>query len=217
MLITLPNAFGDATTNLAIDAALLETIPEGLAAFRHYAWLEPAFTFGKTQTYSEVKAATPSDAALCRRLTDGGILDHRDDWSFALVSHNSLPCTALLEKNKSEEIHLAVQKALATLNIKAQLSNTPSGPCLVNSKGQQLTTITAASSKQAYLIEGSINRATLPDTFDFTSFEKNLLTQISNALDITQGKLEDIRPLFKSEYIEREKLRFSGQEWNQQC
>ena len=36
MLIALPNAIGDAATNMAIDAALLAHMPVGLAAFRHY-------------------------------------------------------------------------------------------------------------------------------------------------------------------------------------
>jgi lipoate-protein ligase A len=217
MLITLPNAFGDATTNLAINAALLKTMPEGLAAFRHYAWLEPTFTFGKTQSYSEAKAASPEGATLCRRLTNGGLLDHRNDWSFAFVSHNSLPCTALLEKTQNVKIHLAIQHALSALNTNTQLIKTEKEEHLINSEGKQIAVVTAAHSEQDYLIEGSIDRGTLPDSFDFASFEKNLLTQISSTLNIAQGKLEDIRPLFKSEYIESEKLRFSGNDWNQQC
>ena len=54
MFIALPNAFGDAATNMAIDAALLADMPVGLAAFRHYGWQEPAATFGYTQQYHKV-------------------------------------------------------------------------------------------------------------------------------------------------------------------
>ena len=54
MLIALPNAYGDAATNMAIDAAILEGLPKGLAVFRHYGWLEPAVTFGYAQSYESV-------------------------------------------------------------------------------------------------------------------------------------------------------------------
>ena len=54
MFIALPNAFGDAVTNMAIDAALLANMPVGFAAFRHYGWQEPAATFGYTQQYHRV-------------------------------------------------------------------------------------------------------------------------------------------------------------------
>ena len=49
MLVVLPNTFGDAFTNMAIDAALLDTIPSGAALFRHYGWTEQSLTFGNSQ------------------------------------------------------------------------------------------------------------------------------------------------------------------------
>ena len=86
MLIALPNAFGDAATNMAIDAALLAHMPVGLAAFRHYGWQEPAATFGYTQQYHKVVTELASGYApiepaevrttLTRRMTGGGIVDH---------------------------------------------------------------------------------------------------------------------------------------------
>ena len=62
MLITLPNALGDAATNMAIDSSLLESIPSGTAVFRHYGWTEPSFTFGYTQRYKEVQPTTTVDS-----------------------------------------------------------------------------------------------------------------------------------------------------------
>ncbi len=56
-LIILPNAFGDAATNMAVDASLLYTLPKGIAAFRHYGRTEPAITFGYTQRIAEIQAA----------------------------------------------------------------------------------------------------------------------------------------------------------------
>jgi len=72
MFVTLPNAFGDAATNMAIDAALLDTLPERTVAFRHYGWTEPCRTFGYSQRHGEVAAHTPDGVTLCRRMTGGG-------------------------------------------------------------------------------------------------------------------------------------------------
>ena len=53
-LLRLPNSLADASTNMAIDAALLKSIPAEVALFRHYAWSEPTITFGYTQKWVEV-------------------------------------------------------------------------------------------------------------------------------------------------------------------
>ncbi|MFT5837153.1 MAG: lipoate-protein ligase A, partial [Candidatus Azotimanducaceae bacterium] len=125
MLIALPNAFGDAATNMAIDAALLETLPAGLAAFRHYGWLEPAATFGYAQIISEVEKTTGGDLALCRRLTGGGIVDHRNDWTYALVIHTSLPCATSPATHLYEQIHRAISTTLKALQIENSLAPCP--------------------------------------------------------------------------------------------
>ena len=95
MFIALPNTFGDAVTNMAIDAALLANMPVGFAAFRHYGWREPAVTFGYTQEHHKVVSELESgnapielaqtSATLTRRMTGGGIVDHRNDWTYALI------------------------------------------------------------------------------------------------------------------------------------
>ena len=133
MLIQLPNALGDAATNMAIDAALLETIPEGLAIFRHYAWLEPAATFGyalaHAQVVSELTAGTHSSApphtALIRRLTGGGIVDHRNDWTYALALDRSLPCTRQPATQLYRQLHQAISQTLTALGITNQLAPCP--------------------------------------------------------------------------------------------
>ena len=69
-------------------------------------------------------------------------------------------------------------------------------------------------SRQGLLIQGSIDRSVLPETFNFITFQRLLLEHLANTLDLEPSELEDIRPLFKSEQIEREKQRFAGDAWN---
>ena len=69
-------------------------------------------------------------------------------------------------------------------------------------------------SRQGLLIQGSIDRSVLPETFNFITFQRLLLAHLAKTLDLEPRELEDIRPLFKSEQIEREKQRFAGDAWN---
>ena len=69
-------------------------------------------------------------------------------------------------------------------------------------------------SRQGLLIQGSIDRSVLPGTFNFITFQRLLIEHLANTLDLQPSELEDIRPLFVSEQIEREKQRFAGDAWN---
>ncbi|MCU6551020.1 lipoyl protein ligase domain-containing protein, partial [Klebsiella pneumoniae] len=84
----LPTRTGGAAENMATDFLLLQRYSnETHARFRHYGWHRPAFTFGYSQKIAFVRAQLPADTPveLCRRPTGGGVVDHRDDWTYALV------------------------------------------------------------------------------------------------------------------------------------
>lgn len=87
----LPHRTAGAAENMAADFLLLQRYPETAhARFRHYDWRGPAFTFGYSQKIAYVReqlaALAPDDHLdLTRRPTGGGVVDHRDDWTFALV------------------------------------------------------------------------------------------------------------------------------------
>ncbi|MDF3056657.1 MAG: ligase [Rariglobus sp.] len=91
ILDLLPHRTAGAAENMAADFLLLQRYPEpARARFRHYDWRGPAFTFGYGQKIAYVReqiaALAPGEHAdLTRRPTGGGVVDHRDDWTFALV------------------------------------------------------------------------------------------------------------------------------------
>ncbi len=87
----LPHRTAGAAENMAADFLLLQRYPVTThARFRHYAWRGPAFTFGFSQKIAYVReqiaSLAPDDHLdVTRRPTGGGVVDHRNDWTFALV------------------------------------------------------------------------------------------------------------------------------------
>ncbi|TVP76181.1 MAG: hypothetical protein EA353_12500 [Puniceicoccaceae bacterium] len=70
-------------------------------------------------------------------------------------------------------------------------------------------------SRAGLLIQGSIDRAALPDTFPYGQFASSLYAMLATALALPAGALEDIRPLFNSQQIEDSTQRFRSQAWNE--
>ena len=118
----LPVRTAGAAENMALDFLLLQRYPAVSAPrFRHYEWRGPACTFGFSQKIAFVRANLPSVAKalegtpvptafdLCRRPTGGGIVDHRTDWTYALV----LPRGHVLYDERAAQSYRIVHECLA--------------------------------------------------------------------------------------------------------
>lgn len=233
MFITLPNSFGDAATNMAIDAALLEALSEKTVVFRHYGWTEPAITFGYSQSHSEVLAHTPNDVTLCRRMTGGGIVDHRNDWTYALVIDRQAPPAEIPSTDLYAVIHKAISDALSAQNIKTELApcprkcdettTKPSGPdqCFVqpvmndvlSTDGKKIAGAAMKRTRKGLLIQGSVDRNALPEMIDLISFSELFVENLAQSLELRRHHPDDLRPFFQSDIIEREKQKFASSEW----
>jgi lipoate-protein ligase A len=121
-LHVLPVRTAGAAENMALDFLLLQRYPAGEACrFRHYEWRGPACTFGFSQKMEFVRSHLPSVAKamegtailesldLCRRPTGGGIVDHRADWTYALV----LPRGHVLYDERAAQSYRIVHECLA--------------------------------------------------------------------------------------------------------
>lgn len=233
MLVVLPNAYGNAATNMAIDAALLESAPEDYAAFRHYGWSEPAITFGYSQRFDEVAKASPEDVNLCRRATGGGIVDHRNDWTYALILRKAPGAAQTSSTELYQTIHESITVALRGEGIETQLAPCPrkcaeaphktTGPdqCFVQPvmndvlsvNGRKTAGAAMKRTRKGLLIQGSIDKSTLPDDLGFTSFKANFIAALSESLLLPLHQPDDLRPFFNGEIIEQEKQKFSSAEW----
>jgi lipoyl(octanoyl) transferase len=108
----LPTRTAGAAENMAADFLLLQRYPEPrLPRFRHYEWFAPAFTFGYAQKIAFVRPQLPPGERfdLCRRPTGGGIVDHREDWTYSLV----IPRGHALEEQRAAQSYRIIHDALA--------------------------------------------------------------------------------------------------------
>jgi len=135
----LPSRTAGAAENMAVDFLLLQRYPVPVPRFRHYDWRSAAFTFGFGQKIEFVRANLPvgEPLDLCRRPTGGGIVDHRDDWTYALV----LPRGHALYDERAAQSYRVVHDCLATamrsLGEPAELKLVcdPAAPCASDSAG----------------------------------------------------------------------------------
>lgn len=130
-LEVLPTRIASAAENMAVDFMMLQRYPhEQVSRFRHYGWRSPAFTFGYSQKIALVRAALPAGETfdLCRRPTGGGLVDHRDDWTFSLV----IPRGHALEEARAtesyREIHERLAEALRRQDVAAVTKKIPAEP-----------------------------------------------------------------------------------------
>lgn len=125
----LPVRSGGAAENMALDFLLLQRYPAAATPrFRHYAWRASAFTFGYSQKIAFVReqlSAMADNSApgfdLCRRPTGGGIVDHREDWTYALVIPRGHPLEELSATQSYRTVHEALADALRAQGVPAGL------------------------------------------------------------------------------------------------
>lgn len=122
-----------AAANMATDLLLLEDHPHPDALrLRPYGWSEAAFTFGRLQPWKEIEARQRAlglkNSATIRRPTGGGIVDHRSDWTYALVIPAHHPLTRLPAPESYRAVHAALADALVTLGQPAKLIEEPPPP-----------------------------------------------------------------------------------------
>ena len=123
-LHVLPIRTAGAAENMALDFLLLQRYPEQTASrFRHYEWRGPAFTFGYSQKIEYVRANLPAaeNPELCRRATGGGIVDHRNDWTYALVLPRGLAIYDARATQAYHDVHACMVEALVALGQKVEL------------------------------------------------------------------------------------------------
>ncbi|HWZ95755.1 MAG TPA: lipoate--protein ligase family protein [Opitutaceae bacterium] len=124
----LPTRTGGAAENMALDFLLLQRYPQANAArFRHYEWHRPAFTFGLSQSLEFVQAQLPTgeNFDLCRRPTGGGVVDHRDDWTYTLVIPRGHPLEAERATQSYRSVHACLADALRALGAPVVLKERP--------------------------------------------------------------------------------------------
>lgn len=122
-LARLPYRIADAPTNMAVDLWMLSRIDrETVVLFRNYGWSQPAFTFGYTQRWAEVCPRIPGESTdCCRRPSGGGIVDHRNDWTYALAISSRCSLGKLSPLDLYRSVHLILSECLIGFGINCDL------------------------------------------------------------------------------------------------
>jgi lipoate-protein ligase A len=113
---------GNAAFNMALDEALLETMPRlGRPVLRFYSWSEPAASFGYFQKYAELERLTPL-RPLVRRPTGGGLVPHDHDWTYSLTFPTKHEWYGVAALESYCRIHEWLRAAFALLNEPTELA-----------------------------------------------------------------------------------------------
>jgi lipoate-protein ligase A len=212
ILDVLPVRTGNAPENMAHDFLLLQRYPRPAGArFRHYLWRGPAWTFGYSQKIAFVRTQMPADARdLCRRTTGGGVVDHTDDWTYALVVPRG---HALYEARATESyriVHEALTSALVAQGVPAELEKRaatadesepaspaagptagPAGVCfhraeifdvVHRSSREKIAGAAQKRNKNGLLLQGSIWKPSCAATLDWERLHDDFTTALAAAL-----------------------------------
>lgn len=181
----LPERHDSAAANMATDFLMLRHYPEDRhARFRHYGWRRAAATFGYSQPVAWVReqlAADPPEE-ICRRPTGGGVVDHREDWTYALVIPRGHPLQDARAAESYAAVHGALAAVLTDLEVPVRLVDTcapcppdrPPGPgvCFAQPErfdlvhadtGAKIAGAAQKRSRHGLLLQGSIARPTVGD------------------------------------------------------
>jgi lipoyl(octanoyl) transferase len=231
---------GAAAENMATDFLLLKRYPALRAAharFRHYGWHRPAFTFGYSQKIAYVRTQLPAEESveLCRRPTGGGVVDHRDDWTYTLIIPRAHPLYDQPAPRSYHTIHTAITAALCALGQPVELKETcepdtdgascATGPTVCFQRPERYDVIhtpTGAKvagaaqkrTKEGLLFQGSIARRPLTPSLDWEAFHAELVEKLSTALALPAQ--ETPWPDFADGELDGLIEQYSAPEWTEQ-
>ena len=135
-----PDRVGDAAENMALDFLMLQRFtPMKDFRFRHYDWRRPAFTFGLSQKIDFIRQQLPEDNLdISRRATGGGLVDHREDWTYAIVIPRKHDLCERPGPYVYQQVHSAMVEALNQQNAGVCLEDhppeTPPGICFTRAE-----------------------------------------------------------------------------------
>lgn len=198
-LHVLPVRTAGAAENMALDFLLLQRYPAPAAPrFRHYEWRGPAFTFGYSQKIEFVRANLPAGGpfGLCRRPTGGGIVDHRNDWTYTLVLPRGLALYDERATHSYRIVHECLAASLVALGqpavVKTEGGTSDAGPGLCFQRaelydvvspqtGAKIAGAAQKRNKRGLLFQGSIEKGSIAPV-DWEDFSARFSAALARAL-----------------------------------
>jgi lipoate-protein ligase A len=228
----IPHDTETATGNMAIDATLLEFgRSTEQVTWRTYGWTEPAITFGYSQGYDRVCASMPGFSGVwVRRMTGGGIVDHRNDLTYALTIPPGHPEYSCRAPDLYRRLHMLIANVLMESGIPADLAPCP-GDCgkpapsvpadfcfhaaepydvIQPVSGAKIAGAAMKRNHEGVLIQGSLNRD-LMGGLPTADFAKEFGQLLAKWLKLETVEFEGTLP---ADILTRELERFASKDWN---
>ncbi len=226
-LHTLPVRTAGAAENMAVDFLLLQRYPVPAAArFRHYEWRTQAFTFGLSQAMEYIRANLPEGSFdLCRRPTGGGLVDHRNDWTYSLVIPRGHALFDAPATQAYRDVHAALAVAMQALGEPVALQDkrhpTEEGPTICferpelydvlnTATGQKIAGAAMKRNKHGLLLQGSIEKSRV-GAVDWDKFHELFAAEVAKVLaaELTPTPWPEINEDELSGLVEQ----YSSPEW----
>lgn len=226
-------ATATAAENMAIDATMLEYGASiGEVMWRLYGWDEPAITFGYSQSWSWIQIYMQNfDGACIRRITGGGIVDHRHDLTYAVTIPPCHPFHRVPATDLYRDLHQHIAEILLDQGIAADIApcrkpcgeNAPgmsSGICfdapepfdvIKKPSGIKLAGAAMKRTQSGILIQGSLNMQGMP-ALSIDGFEHEFGGALARWLDCRKVVFSGSLPV---DVLRRQRDRFSSVQWNQ--
>jgi lipoate-protein ligase A len=231
-----------ATIQMAIDSELpaIAAVSQS-ALLRFYGWSEEAVTFGFSQPFEKVREYVDrvmhlnGVGSLVRRPSGGGIVDHRNDLTYAFV----LPHTASHGPHSPIRfycmLHQALANALNQLDCPSSLVSCPAptpkpaetngavascffdapvpSDVIHSATGRKIAGAALRRTPQGILAQGSLDRSQLPPQCSADILEPIFATELETIfhLSFRKGHMPWPEALPSTASAER----FSGTRWNQ--
>lgn len=231
-LHVLPPRTGGAAENMATDFLLLQRYPApGEPRFRHYGWRAPAFTFGYAQKIAFIRERLPAGETfdLCRRPTGGGLVDHRDDWTYALVIPRGHPLEELRATFSYRAVHEALADALRAQAVPAvtktaapEPDDESAGVCFERAEvydvvndatGAKIAGAAQKRNKHGLLFQGSIWRPAAGAGVDWDAFHDAFAAKLAGALAVEAECVP--WPEFDEDEVSGLTEQYASPEWNE--
>lgn len=231
-LIEIPFKKHTAAVNMAVDALMLEYAGTvGTPFWRFYGWSEPALTFGYSQKWEWIEKQLPGfPGVTIRRTTGGGLVDHRDDLTYALSIPAGHPFHRRQAAELYRELHQALAGILASLGFPAALypcnrgcGQSPSpitGICFQApephdvvhpASGLKIAGAAMKRTRSGLLVQGSLSRQALPGLGD-ESLQSAWREKLAEWLQLGPARPPDPFPAPRIESLAN---RFAQPAWNQ--
>ena len=230
LLHLLPTRTAGAAENMAVDFLLLQRYPvPGVLRFRHYEWRGAAFTFGLSQELAWVRGQIEphGHVDLCRRPTGGGIVDHRNDWTYSLVVPRAHGLYDERATTAYRQVHDCLAAALVALGQPAVVKPCadcapaagPAGVCFQRAEtfdvvhgttGAKIAGAAMKRNKHGLLVQGSIEKASVAP-LDWDDFQGRFTTELARVL---QAEAQEVPwPELNEDEVAGLTEQYSSPEW----